>query len=207
MGTTSFRTSPASPRKRRALYAALFAVLVAASGAGAATKDPKAYVLVGADLPAGFVVGTERVVDNETAVKESTKVTMADFKRWGRRSGYERNFGKLGRSGQEEVAVTSTASVYATSAGAAESQRDAVLLCKSGVSGLRGMRLARPVGSQAFMCARLMTSQGTEVQTYVIGWRRGPIKAVVVTAGLVGKISPSLVLALARKQDARLRAG
>lgn len=69
------------------------AVMLAGSGAGgAAGGNPRAYVLTLNDLPTGFAVTADRVVGNAAAAKGSLVGSLADFTRWGRVTGYERQF-------------------------------------------------------------------------------------------------------------------
>jgi len=51
-----------------------------------------------------------------------------------------------------------------------------------------------------------MTQDGTKLEVFSVAWRSGRIYAVVFAAALAGSADPADVVALARKQQARLAA-
>jgi hypothetical protein len=102
---------------------ALAVVAVCASAATAVDRQDatRAMVLQLGDLPAGFGVDERRQVDNATAAREAEYEDLADFKRWGRLSGYEATFTREGLT--DLLQVVSAASMYRTVRGARDSLR------------------------------------------------------------------------------------
>ena len=84
------------------LAVAALAALVATgptSATPAQQPDTKQMVLRLADLPAGFSLTKGYYADNARAAKESDNVSLADYTRWGRITGYEADFSRDGLTG------------------------------------------------------------------------------------------------------------
>jgi hypothetical protein len=167
-----------------------------------ASADPARLVLRLGDLPAGFHAARARVVDNAAAAKDGP-VSLATFERWGRLSGYEADFDReaaLSDFFKGAISVESSSNVYSSSAGAERSFNSARAACsKPPITRLStgGARL----GQESVLCAFTRKSKGYRFQVFAIEWRRGPVKAGLIAAGIKGGISPTEALALAQKQD------
>jgi hypothetical protein len=99
------------------LSASVLAVSLAADEARAATRDadPKAMVLRLSDMPVGFSLDKGSHISNLEAARES-QVSLAQYRRWGRVSGYQAEYSRGALVGL--IDVTSAASTYKTPTGA-----------------------------------------------------------------------------------------
>ena len=100
---TGSNLSPSTRRVAARLLIALASVALlaglSASAALAAPPDTKQMVLRLADVPAGFSLAKGYYADNARAAKESDNVSLADYTRWGRITGYEADFSRDGLTG------------------------------------------------------------------------------------------------------------
>src|SRR5262245_38686170 len=83
------------PDLLRILVALLLLGAVVASSANAARTqrpDTKAMVLALSDLPAGFSQTDGYYATDARAAAESSSVSVADYRRWGRLTGYDATF-------------------------------------------------------------------------------------------------------------------
>jgi hypothetical protein len=100
---TGSNLSPSTRRVAARLLIALASVALlaglSASAALAAPPDTKQMVLRLVDVPAGFSLAKGYYADNARAAKESDNVSLADYTRWGRITGYEADFSRDGLTG------------------------------------------------------------------------------------------------------------
>jgi hypothetical protein len=167
-----------------------------------ASTDPARLVLRLGDLPAGFHASRAGVVDNAAAAKAGP-VSHATYERWGRLSGYDAYFDReaaLSDFLKGAISVESSSNVYRSPVGAHQSFNSTRAACsKPPITRLStgGARL----GQESVLCAFTRKSNGYTFQVFAIEWRRGPVKAGLIAAGIKGGISPTEALALAEKQD------
>jgi hypothetical protein len=189
------------------LAAAVLAVIVVGTANAASTSaDPKAMVLRLADLPAGFGVTGGHYVSNVRAARESDGVTVADYRRWGRVSGYERAFTRQAFAGLAQV--ESSASIYKSAHGAAESLHDSFRAAARPHDGLRFKRLSTggPIGHESRFYTLRKKSGSITVDVYVVLWRYGTVRAGVTGGGVAGTVVPEQVMVQARKQQRHIKA-
>ena len=201
----SARLSRNAMRYLRASPLTLLVALAICPSARPATADPAAYVLRLANLPTGFTVESQGVFDNAAAAKESA-TSVAQYVRWGRMTGYEREFAReasLGDLVRGALQISSSASIYKSVSGARASTAETIRRCRQPPA--KTLSLQEKIGEQRALCSSRMKSGGYTIQVYVVVWRRGVVKAGVAAAGLSGAISSSEAVALARKQDAAIR--
>jgi hypothetical protein len=60
------------------------------------------------------------------------------------------------------------------------------------------------IGHESRMFTATFTSDGVKAVTYTVIWRYGTVKAALLAVGLPGMVDPAQVVALARKQQARI---
>ncbi len=153
------------------------------------------------DLPAGFERTKARSVSNAQANREST--VKKDFSRLGRITGYEAVFVKEAIVGI--LQVTSVASTYKTVAGARESLRITARAAEMNREvRFRRLAIGRRLGHEAVFYKATTTRDGTKVDVFSLVWRSGPIYAGILAGALAGSADPADVVALARKQQARI---
>lgn len=169
--------------------------------------DPKTMVLQLQDLPTGFQTAPGSGYKSLTAAaKESSNVSAAQYKVWGYVTGFDGDFSKNGSvadlmSGAGEI--LSSVSVYRTSAGSANSLASTVKACSR--PPFHELSLGVRIGDEAHLCTAVQTSGGVKAQVYAIAWRRGRIRASILVSGLEGSTSPNEAVALAKRQDSRIR--
>jgi len=195
--------------RKIALAAGLF--LAAASTALAATADTKRMVLGLSDLPAGFTVEKGRYVDNRAAARQTTNQSqaksLADYKRWGRIMGYERNFEREGLVGA--LQVESNASVYKTAKGATESTRESFSVAtKPNVAGwvFKPVSAGGAIGHEARVYSTSVKQGGLDLTVVVVIWRYRTVKASIFAGGFKGTVDAAEIASLARKQQAKIEA-
>jgi hypothetical protein len=100
--------------------------------------------------------------------------------------------------------VTSSASVFRTRAAAHASYATSRKRCRT-----KPYRIVRAesIGGEAVLCARTFeaTPRGPAINLYFVFWRRGAVTASTATASLQGATAPEDTVALASKQDRRIR--
>jgi hypothetical protein len=167
----------------------------------ATRPDARTMVLQLTDLPLGFGLDQGAYVSNAELTKhgDSTK----DYGKLGRVTGYNVSYRRPGLTGV--LGVNAFASIYRSTSGA----HDSFLLTVAGAQrnggpSFRWLPIAAPLGSETRAYLVTTTQSGTKVVFYTVAWRHGRIFAEVVGGGVSGNIRPAQVLALARKQDARI---
>ena len=181
---------------------------VAAAGAGsalaaAASKpDTRQMVLRRSDLPASFVARYRGYVSN--AQQTAQTAGARDYDRLGRVVGYSASFERTAADGM--IQVGSEANLY----------RSAALARSSYASGLRlvlkqkELPIVRlplrgfPADESALYKA--MPAGTPRVDVFVVVWRSGAVISTVSGGGLAGTVDRASVVALARKQQARVAA-
>lgn len=187
------------------LLLAALGVLVLAAGAASspAGTDPKTMVLQPADLSAGFKQTRRRYVSNAVANRESA--VKKDLAKLGRLRGYEAIYEK------EEIDgifnLISRAAKYKTAAGAHESMAASI----QGAEASREPPFRRltvgKIGNEARLYKATLTEDGFKFHLFSIIWRSDTVYAALIATGLAGEVKPGDVVALARKQQARIAAG
>jgi len=162
--------------------------------------DARTMVLQLTDLPLGFDLDQGAYVSNAELTKHGD--AAKDYGKLGRVTGYNASYRRPGLTGV--LGVNAFASIYRSSTGA----HDSFMLTVEGAkrNGGRSFRwLPVPaLGSETRAYLFTTTQSGTKVVFYTVAWRHGRIFAEVVGGGVSGNIRPAQVLALARKQDARI---
>ena len=102
------------------------------------------------------------------------------------------------------IDITSSASVYATSAGAEKSVASSATACNKAPAHELSIGGAK-IGDEAHLCSMVRKSGGQTFRFYAVIWRRGAVKAAVFTGGLDGRIAPNQAVSLARLQDKRMK--
>jgi hypothetical protein len=159
-------------------------------------------VLQPADLSAGFKRTSRRYVSNALANRESA--VKQDLAKLGRLRGYEAIYEK------EEIKgifhIISRAGTYKTSAGAHESMAASI----RGAEASREPRFRRltvgKIGDEVRLYKATLTEDGIKFDLFSSIWRSGAVYSALVGTGLAGKVKPAAVVALARKQQARIAA-
>ncbi len=169
--------------------------------------DPNAqrareWVLALSDLPPGFVTEKSRVVTNEEAAanQPDPSAVLAQYVQWGRITGFEATYSRLGASSQSGLdAVESVASVYSTPDGARASLAD--FRARSAQEGAATVSMPN-LGDESVavvikQTATIGTAQATWV-VYAIRIREANLLISVNGYGLAGSLGFDEVLALAR---------
>jgi hypothetical protein len=169
----------------------------------AAKPDTQRMVLRASDLPAGFSPHAAAYVTN--AQQTAASAGDRDYDKLGRVIGYSASYQRSAATGL--IQVESEANLY----------RSAALAHSSYTSGLKlvlkqkELPVARiplrgfPGAEAAFFKA---TPPGkTPLDLFVVVWRTGSVISTVTGGGLAGSVDRSAVVALARKQQARIAAG
>jgi hypothetical protein len=152
------------------------------------------------DLPRGFALESSGVVTNAALTRDShTK----DFRQLGRLTGYDATYTALAVSGLTEV--DAFASIYKTNAGAHQSLLLTVAHAQiaDGATVEPSVAAAMP-GNEALVYLTTSKNGGMKVHNYTVAWRRGAVFAEVIGGGRAGTVNPTEVLALAKRQDARI---
>ena len=181
---------------------AILAICGVALGAG----RPEKLVLTVTDLPTGFHQTRSAVYSNASARGETGKLSPGRVTGW--RAEYARNDRISGL-----LSVSSQVDVYST-AGAA----NAFLNVENDIRNLR--RFAKLAGSVTVSIRRQSVDRlGSEsrlflvhaaqgqyaVDVYVLSWRFAETDAYVAGLGIAGTFQSSQIVALAKKQQARIR--
>ncbi len=189
-----------------ALVLVALAVLLSATAAGSAqaARDPKTLVLQPSDLPSGFERDRVRYVTNAQANRESP--IKKDYAKLGRLRGYEATFERNALTGV--IYLSSAASTYKTAAGASDSfavTTDAV--AKSRDPRFRRLSLGSKLGDEARLYKTTLTRDGITIDVFSLAWRSGGVLSVVLGSAVAGTAQPGALVALGRKQQARIAGG
>ncbi|TML25408.1 MAG: hypothetical protein E6G32_00535 [Actinobacteria bacterium] len=167
------------------------ALIGAAEGAGAVSTnelagrlDAKALVLQPADVRG--LLGGRFVYSGQIL--------------YGMTTGYERNF--VFRGGKDELSIADGAWLFDSAGGAVNgfTTQKSVLLDL----GLHRLRLTTRVGQQTCLYGKVRKGPNFHDATYVMLWRHGRVVAQLSVLGTGSAGGPSVALALAQKQEARI---
>jgi hypothetical protein len=192
----------------RALLAAVVAALAAAAApaAGAGTQpapagpDTRTMVLRLSDLPQGFGRAEGVYVTNSDLDKLSGN---KDYEKLGRLGGYRATYRRFGIAGI--LGVDAFASIYRSSTGAHDSYAQSLAgALQDGGPTFRWLPLKPRLGSETRVYLVTEKQSGMRVDYYTIAWRHGRVFAEVIGGGVSGRITLAQVVALARKQEARI---
>ena len=189
-------------------WAPLGAAALALAGIAAATTapSPAALVLRQSDVPPEYAADPASGARSNAEEAEAMQIPRATVERWGRIDGYWVLFArppaiKDRRSGFS--AITSSASVFRTAAGAHAAYAAIVSRCRRERYAVSAV--AR-VGEEGALCARTVTTPGAPATTiYAVIWRRRRVMASTGTASLQPATKPEQTVALAVEQDGRIR--
>jgi hypothetical protein len=174
-----------------------------AYGVPSREADPKRMVLQLRDLPTGFGRTSAHYASNARAARESKGITLADYRRLGRITGYEAEFRREQIVGL--IYVQSTASTYEDDDGARDSVRATQrVVAKTGK--FTRLSVGAPLGHEARMYSTTVKQSGFSVIVYSLVWRYEEVKASLIADGLRGTVTPDSVVRLAQKQQRRIRA-
>jgi len=189
--------------RRLALLGALGVCALVASGAPAASApDTKQMVLRLQDAPAGFERTRGRYVSNKQAAAETQ--LPKDYTKLGRITGYEAEFKKGGLIGL--LQITSSSSTYKTARGAHDSLLGSAAGAEKATPRFRRLALGGSLGHEARLYKTTITNNGTKIDVVSLIWRYKNIYSALLTGGISGTFDPAVVVALGRKQQARIRA-
>ncbi len=179
------------------------ALLAEAAASAPVAMDPKTMVLQPRDLPPGFARTSGRYVSNAQNNRESK--VKKDFAKLGRLRGYEAIFQKQAINGI--IHVSSAAATYKTAAGARKSMAISARSAET-TREVRFRRLPVPkIGDEARLYKATVTENGIKVDSFSLIWRSELVYSAVIGSALAGTANPASVVALARKQQARIAAG
>jgi hypothetical protein len=123
--------------------------------------------------------------------------------RFGRRGGWTARYRRAGSpTTKGPLVIASRADLFADSGGA---KKDLNLLAQSLRALPRTKALLPRLGNDAFGIEQRQGSGRLSVVSYSLVWRRANATAAIDANGFVGKFTLGDALALARKQDARMR--
>lgn len=181
--------------------AVLCAVLAAGCGSssgGISSADAKNLVLRASDLPDGFAPFAE----GPTSTLDTQGTARADLQRFGRQGGWVVRLKREGGAKAGPLVVVSTVDVFPGSGGA-KSDLDAYArdFARQVDTGLAKRLAVRNLGDEA-VAARVAGPGGGS--SFVIAWRKRNATGSVTASGLAGKLTLLDVLALARRQEAKL---
>jgi len=189
--------------RRLTLLIVIGVTAVAATAAFAATTpDTKQMVLRLQDAPTGFERTRGRYVSNKQAAAE-TQVPK-DFAKLGRITGYQAEFGKGGLVGL--LQISSSSSTYKTARGAHDSLLISAAGAEKATPRFRRLALGGSLGHEARLYKTTITDNGTKIDVVSLVWRYKNIYSALLAGGVSGTFDPAAVVALGRKQQARIRA-
>jgi hypothetical protein len=152
------------------------------------------------DAPAGFERTKGRYVSNKQAAAE-TQVPK-DYVKLGRITGYEAEFHKGGLVGL--LQITSSSSTYKTARGAHDSLLISAAAAEKTTPRFRRLALGGSLGHEARLYKTTITNNGTKIDVVSLIWRYKNIYSALLTGGNSGSFDPAVVVALGRKQQARI---
>jgi hypothetical protein len=168
------------------------------SSAKISSEGLKQRVLRPADLAAGYTT----FADASTASLDTQGTSRADPGRFGRRAGWVVRLKRAASTKRRPAIVVSAVDVFADAKGA-KSDLDAYAhdIGRQAGSGLAKRLSVENLGDGA-VAARL-TSPGSTV-AFTIAWREKNATASITATGFAGKLDFADVVALARRQEAKL---
>jgi hypothetical protein len=183
---------------------ATVAVLTLVGTSAAATRpDPKTLVLRLHDLPSGFGVQTTTNYTIQGAASDGG-VTVAQLRAWGYIAAYEADFARVAevpKTARGVFGVYSFASIFASPKGAHSRWARRAKSCQH----YKVLALTTKFGDATQFCSGTITVASRVVQAYFVIWTHGNAFETVVAYGNKGRVAPTQALALAKRQDARMR--
>jgi hypothetical protein len=184
-----------------AVALAAAAVPAATAGVQPAGPDTRTMVLQLADLPGGF--GRDEGVYVTNAQLDKLSDLNKDYRKLGRLGGYRVTYRRIGITGV--LGVDAFASLYRSSSGAHDSLTQSLAgAAQDGGPTFRWIALKPPLGSEMRVYLVTERQSGMRVDFYTVAWRHGRVFAEVIGGGVSGRITLAEVVALAKKQDARI---
>lgn len=171
--------------------------------------DPSRMVLQLGDLPPGFTVASRRSRPNATVARE-TGVPLATLVGWGRIGGFQAEYGRSvdpGSPPRGPATVSAAVSTYRTAKGLATAYRaSAARIAAARTPRYVSRPLPARLGDAAQLWETRFAQDGIGVVLYTVVWRTAGTLSNIAVAGVAGRLTVADVLAIARKQDARVRA-
>lgn len=152
------------------------------------------------DAPAGFELTRGRYVSNKQAAAETQ--VKKDYAKLGRITGYEATFEKSGLMGM--LQFTSSSSTYRTPKGAHDSILISGAAAEEATPRFRRLALGGSLGHEARLYKATMTNDGIKIDVVTLVWRYKAVYSSIFAAGVSGTFDPAAVVALGRKQQARI---
>jgi hypothetical protein len=183
----------------------MLAVAAASATAAFAAPAPKASVIRLTDLASGFKTISAHAYTVTAAAKRNQQ-SAAQLRSWGFVTAYEADYVRtvgLTPSLKGAFEVQSAISVYKASKGAKLSLARSSSACKRSPS--VELRTSAKIGDEVHVCKNLARSNGVVLQAYAVLWRRGSRRGSLFMVGVQGGVTVDQALALAKKQDARMR--
>jgi hypothetical protein len=172
----------------------------------AASVSPRRLVIQKSDLSTKFRLTSSKNLTNASVIKQGS-ASAAQLARWGRAAGYQvmysLNTSKATVADLRGVLVVqSTASVYASSSGAHAAWLRSIAALQKNLPGNQQPVRAR-LGNESASYSYTSKSNGYAYTDFVFSWRSSSFTEGLICAGLRGKITPSMALALVHKQLGR----
>ena len=171
--------------------------------------DPSRMVVQLVDLPPGFTIASRRSRPNATVARE-TGVPLATLVGWGRIDGFQAEYGARSTPPHRRAEPPWSAPRQARTARRRASRRPTAP--RSSGSRARDRRATSParflraLGNAARLWETRFAQDGVAVVLYTVVWRTAGTLSNVAVAGVTGRLTVADVLAIARKQDAHVRA-
>lgn len=190
-----------------ALLLGASAALAAVTAASAQPPDPSRMVLQRQDLPAGFAATGRRDRPN-AAVAAETGVQLATLRGWGRIGGHEATYDREvdpQAPPRGPASVIAVVSIYRSATGLRKAfAASAARIGRDAAPKHEPMRLGARLGDAARLWKTRFQQDGVPVVLYTVVWRSRGALGYLSVAGVGGKLTPADVLALARRQQARI---
>jgi hypothetical protein len=170
------------------------------SSAAIDKSELKGLVLQSEDLPRAFV----RFDEGRQARIDQPGGILAEVDRFGRQDGWKARYRRPGSPATKgPLVVESKVDVFGDSDGA---EKELAQERTDLVEGLRLETSAPTLGDESFVATGTQGSGRFAVRFYLVGWRHENAAATVLANGFEGKLTRAQVVALARRQQARLAA-
>jgi hypothetical protein len=170
------------------------------SSAAIDKSELKGLVLQPEDLPRVFVrfdEGRQARIDQQGGI-------LAEVDRFGRQDGWKARYRRPGSPATKgPLVVESKVDVFGDSDGA---EKEFAQERSDLIEGLRPETSAPTLGDESFVATGTQGSGRFAVRFYLVGWRHENAAATVLANGFEGKLTRAQVVALARRQQARLAA-
>jgi hypothetical protein len=164
--------------------------------------DTRTMVLQPQDLPSGFGHASGKYVSNADLARQADN--SKDYNRLGRLTGYDVSYQRRAMTGV--LGLDSFASLYRSNAGAHASFVQSMTGAHRTGTTFRPIRVRAAIGSEMRVYLVTTSQGGVRLDFYTVAWRHGPVFAEVIGGGISGTVAPLQLVALAKKQEARIRA-